>query len=577
MSCQENQPQDSHATELCATEKNREKLKRSGQKVARVGTPSPPIQLGLPGIGLSFSMPESYRQSKKNTASVSVNVSSPDLLKEKLSTFLAPDSDSDAKKCLPYWSGSCQEMSNLLWSHILIDSQDLVSICSHGSVPKTLAKSWFSTTLNFLPNQKWLKTSFQSSTVLSRDCKGAESIHLKSRKIRIYPEKSLHRIWKHWLAASRYCFNQAIAYQRKHGSISKYDLRKAILKNERLPDWVKESPYHLKVNAIYDAHAAFKASLKKGTEQEKAGKFRSIRDRIQSIKFRAEDFKKGTWLPSATKGLNFQAAEGIPTMDVEYEKKQKNGKRKSFVREESWNLETQLVYDKKRWFAVFPIEFKPESSNSQSMIALDPGVRSFLTGFDGEKFIDIGNRDITRIFRLGQHIDKLISTKSTLKGRLNKHKRQRIQRKIGNLLVRIRNLIDEVHKKVAKWLTTEYRIIFLPTFETSQMVAKSGERKRKIRTKTVRQMLSWSHYRFKQTLKFQALKRGATVIDVTEEYTSKTCTRCGHIHQKLGGREHFKCPHCGHSMPRDWNGALGIFFKALRDTACVDGSAVTLL
>ncbi|NEP83361.1 MAG: transposase, partial [Okeania sp. SIO3B3] len=49
------------------------------------------------------------------------------------------------------------------------------------------------------------------------------------------------------------------------------------------------------------------------------------------------------------------------------------------------------------------------------------------------------------------------------------------------------------------------------------------------------------------------------------------------VHQNLGGSKHFKCPHCGHSMPRDWNGALGIFLKALRDTACVDGSAVTLL
>ena len=30
-------------------------------------------------------------------------------------------------------------------------------------------------------------------------------------------------------------------------------------------------------------------------------------------------------------------------------------------------------------------------------------------------------------------------------------------------------------------------------------------------------------------------------------------------------------------MPRDWNGALGIFLKALGDTANVDGSALTLL
>lgn len=97
-------------------------------------------------------------------------------------------------------------------------------------------------------------------------------------------------------------------------------------------------------------------------------------------------------------------------------------------------------------------------------------------------------------------------------------------------------------------MTTEYRLIFLPTFETSQMVAKTGNKKRKINSKTVRQMLKWSHFRFKQTLKFPAFKRGCTVLDVTEEYTSKTCTSCGHIHAKLGGFKTFKCPHCGHKL-----------------------------
>ncbi|MCL2925105.1 MAG: hypothetical protein MGF17_10970 [Trichodesmium sp. MAG_R04] len=58
------------------------------------------------------------------------------------------------------------------------------------------------------------------------------------------------------------------------------------------------------------------------------------------------------------------------------------------------------------------------------------------------------------------------------------------------VLIRIKNLIDEVHQKVAKWLTTEYRVIFIPTFESSQMVAKSGKKKRKLNSKTVRQMRS---------------------------------------------------------------------------------------
>ncbi|NEO58011.1 MAG: hypothetical protein F6K54_36125 [Okeania sp. SIO3B5] len=192
-------------------------------------------------------------------------------------------------------------MSNLLWSHTKIGSFDLASICESGSAPYTLAKSWFTAELNFLPfaqhsvsqhrpwkgNRKWLKTSFQSSTVSVQGC-----IHLKSLRIRVYPEKNLHQIWKKWLAASRYCFNQAIAYQRKYGLISKYNLRKVILNNESLPDWIKESPYHLKVNAIYDAHAAFKASSKSGTKQPIAENFVRLETEYNQLNLGWKTLKK---------------------------------------------------------------------------------------------------------------------------------------------------------------------------------------------------------------------------------------------------------------------------------------------
>ena len=344
-----------------------------------------------------------------------------------------------------------------------------------------------------------------------------------------------------------------------------------------MPDWVKETPYSFRVQAVYDAHEAFTKSRKNGTKLADAGRFRSVRDRIQSIKFRPEDYKKGTWFPDSTKQFSFQVTEPIPSIDVQYQQKQKSGSYKTRVRKQTWNASTQLVYDKKRWFAVFPVEFKPEKSNRQSMIALDPGVRTFLTGFDGEKFVEIGGKDIAKVYRLCKHTDNLISDKSKLKGRKNKRQRQRVQNQIDHLRTRVRNLVDEVHKKAASWLTSEYRLIFLPTFESSQMVANSGKKSRKINSKTVRQLLSWSHYRFKQTLKFHALKRGAKVIDVTEEYTSKTCTKCGHVHAKLGGSKQFRCPRCRHTLPRDFNGALGIFLKALRDIASVDSSSISVL
>ncbi|MEB3178834.1 MAG: transposase [Nostocaceae cyanobacterium] len=392
--------------------------------------------------------------------------------------------------------------------------------------------------------------------------------------MRIYPEPKLHQIWKKWLAATKYCYNQAIAYLRKHGNVSKYDLRKIIISNS--PDWIKEVPYNPKGEAILDAHEAFGKSLKSGTKQSEAGRFRSWRDTKRAIKFQPENYSNGTWYPDETKSLTFKASEALPVEDIEYQAKQKDKSFKTRTRKGTWGQSTQLVYDKKRWFAVFPVEFIPQLSDNQTMIAIDPGVRSFLTGFDGKKFVEIGNNDIAKIYRLCRFIDKLISQKIKLKGHKNKYQRQRVQSKIDSLFIRVRNLIDECHKKVAKWLTSEYRLIFLPTFETSRMVAKTGKKSRKINSKTVRQMLRWSHYRFKQTLKFQALKRGSTVIDVTEEYTSKTCTKCGHVHAKLGGSKKFKCPKCGHTLKRDWNGALGIFLKALRDIAGTELGSVTL-
>jgi putative transposase len=90
-------------------------------------------------------------------------------------------------------------------------------------------------------------------------------------------------------------------------------------------------------------------------------------------------------------------------------------------------------------------------------------------------------------------------------------------------------------------------------------------------------MLPWSHYRFRQTLKFQAIKRGCTVIDVIEEYTSKIYTSCGQVHKKLGGSKVFRCRHGGHVIDRDFNGALGNFLRALPDNTSLMDNFVTLL
>ena len=58
------------------------------------------------------------------------------------------------------------------------------------------------------------------------------------------------------------------------------------------------------------------------------------------------------------------------------------------------------------------------------------------------------------------------------------------------VLIRIKNLIDEVHKKVAKWLTTEEERYLYYYFLVIPNGCQIRKKKRKLNSKTVRQMRS---------------------------------------------------------------------------------------
>ena len=87
---------------------------------------------------------------------------------------------------------------------------------------------------------------------------------------------------------------------------------------------------------------------------------------------------------------------------------------------------------------------------------------------------------------------------------------------------------------------------------------------RKIRAKSVRSMLSFAHFRFQEFLKFKASEYGKQVIHVNEAYTSKTCSWNGKI-KEIGGAKFIKDENI--VVDRDYNGARGIFLRALRDSA----------
>ena len=102
----------------------------------------------------------------------------------------------------------------------------------------------------------------------------------------------------------------------------------------------------------------------------------------------------------------------------------------------------------------------------------------------------------------------------------------------ARLRQRIINLVDELHWQTARWLTGNYKVILLPTFETQDMTRRAG---RKIRSKTARMMLSFRHYEFKRRLLWKAWQRGVLVVEINEAYTSKICSWDGSVKENLGG------------------------------------------
>ncbi len=325
-----------------------------------------------------------------------------------------------------------------------------------------------------------------------------------------------------------------------------------------IPEWCKNlGVSKLLDNASMSAYTAWYATARnpkfigKGEEKlphpqagKKIARFRSVRDAKLTLQFDPTGYNNGRWMISATKHLPKPEFKGHNFCVIT-------------------DRATELTYAKGRWEAHFVIDAEFEVNQTQRLIALDPGVRTFLTGFNGNEFLEFGSGDFQRIARLCLHLDTLKSRHDKALGRNFKRLRYKLRIAMRQVRTRIKNLRSECHKQVASYLAKNYDVIVLPTFETSQMVVKT---RRKLRNKTARAMMTWAFYQFSQTLQHLCNRYGSKLVRITEEYTSKTCTKCGHVHKKLGSSKIFKCPECGYEIPRDFNGALGIFLKALWDT-----------
>jgi putative transposase len=224
-------------------------------------------------------------------------------------------------------------------------------------------------------------------------------------------------------------------------------------------------------------------------------------------------------------------------------------------------LETEtdcrLLFDNGRWYLCVGIKSSITTGENQArLVALDPGVRSFLTFYSERGCGKIGLQAFNRIMSLGRRLDQLISRMT----KAGAHTRHRMKQAARRMRWKIRDLIDEMHHQTAVWLCKRFDVIILPKFETSNMARKGV---RKLHSKTVRAMMTLSHYRFQRFLLHKAKEHGKQVVFQDEAYTSKTESWTGRM-QNIGGRKYIAAGNV--VVDRDYNAARNIMLRALSDT-----------
>lgn len=506
------------------------------------------------------------------------------------SQTLGLESTSQDVALKPYWNSRVAEMSRRLWLPIETDSVASPLNSLNGSFQRMEQNSWFSIKQwSPLDPMNLPKTSLLSST--SSIVESMEEESTKKTKAKKKPKQTKRTLkskskkppvnssrvirlnnlkpediqtFQRWFGCYRMTYNMALSALKTNWAntpLNEYWLRDRFVTKKNIPkelNFLLETPKHIREGAIKELVTAYKVNLNKRREDPN---FRF------NIQFKSKKTKDSTILiPSSgmkivEDGETAKSIRMYPTILKNF-LNYSNKRNKDIEIDRDCRLRMSPIGE---FYLHIPMKVSApdnQGGNKDTVISLDPGVRTFMTGYSPlvktcYKFAD---GDIARIQRLCCHLDKLVSKTSKSKGHYNVLPRRRMLRAQYRLRQRIKNLVKEVHYKTISFLLNNFSTIIIPNTPIKEMMKKT---KRRINSKTARNMLTWSHYTFRQRLNTKIKNSQHQIIEGGEEYTSKTCSNCGSLHPDLGGKKVFVCKCCNVKMDRDVNGSRGILLKLL--------------
>lgn len=331
---------------------------------------------------------------------------------------------------------------------------------------------------------------------------------------------------------SRYVYNKCVNELKEHGndSLNFQTLRNKLVtsKGNNLPDWEVKVPKDIRAESVRDLVKAYDtafSNLSKGNISHFNIGYRLKKNGYQSIVVPKTAIK-------ILKGNEFQIYPRIT---------------KSILRKCKRDTFPEIKHDCRlkvdncgHWYLIIPVTIEiTNKKRHTNKCSLDPGIRKFQTLYSETEAIKFKtNYELLR----------------KLKDKISFLQKQRINKKYFKAWNRHKNLIDDFQFKLCNFITHKYSQVYLPKFESQKLT------KNLAKTSNFN-LLNLQHYKFKERLKFKCSENNCKLILVTEEYTSKTCTKCGTLND-VGSLEVFNCNKCKLTIDRDYNGARNIYLKS---------------
>ena len=368
------------------------------------------------------------------------------------------------------------------------------------------------------------------------------NVAIRSRMIKLYPTPTQRDMLKQWFGVARKTYNATICIFRGKRRVKK-SLAEARIRIERRlykKKYVVATPLQIRDNAIGDCVVATTAAIKRyqKTGHATSLRFRSRKDESQSIKPYTRSCK--ALLDSNNRPRLFQmytsymkpirTKEDIPAFRA-CQVIMKYGR--------EFYLKADVEYEKSP---------APQSVDVRRVVGLDPNVKNLFGVWSAseQRVIDLPDfaRHNKRVARLNQVLAAIKQRRT--RRTLTRKKHRAFQKRLG--------LRDHHHWSLITDLLSQYDVVCLPPFEAHRKAQGLG-------SGTNESMFSIAHGLLLTRLTYKAESQGKYVLSRSEEYTTKTCSRCGALNTP--DDRAFGCAQCGLSMHRDLNSAKNILIKSL--------------